>query len=312
MAYEFKNLSDVDQLDQLSGSTTIMGFDNGKPVQFSTDKVGSAWNNLTNKPFDENNIIKPEALPKGYPYRADGINLQWDGNKEGRDVCCFKEHAEIYLYKVSDKFFTAAELNGATVVGSEREEAIELRQASEDWTKYIGVPCTLLCVGGINSASNPAVISVAEPVTIDDGESKFIVPSAGTYLADMSDPEWFGYWEGETERIPVGYIKSVAINGAVHPIDEDLLPFLHVLFIEDDEGNVSCNCSSFDVTNAFAKSLPIMASVQRSDTADNWYCQVMLRDVQSASDGAYSFATMSLDGTYFVRGTEAWFESGGK
>lgn len=90
MAYEFKNLSDVDQLDQLSGSTTIMGFDNGKPVQFSTDKVGSvktvngsvpdengnielqtasSWNDLTDKPFDENNIIKPEALPEGCPYK---------------------------------------------------------------------------------------------------------------------------------------------------------------------------------------------------------------------------------------------------
>lgn len=93
MAYEFKNLSDVDQLDQLSGSTTIMGFDNGKPVQFSTDKVGSVktvngsvpdengnielqtggvsnWNNLLDKPFDENNVIKLEALPEGYPAKT--------------------------------------------------------------------------------------------------------------------------------------------------------------------------------------------------------------------------------------------------
>lgn len=250
-------------------------------------------------------------LPEGYPYKEEGINLKWDGNKEGREVCCFKEHAEIYLYKVSDKFFTAAELNGATVVGSEREEAIELRQASEDWTEYIGVPCTLLCVSGINTASNPAVISVAEPVTIDDEGYKFIVPSAGTYLADMSDPEWFGYWEPYWTT-PVGYIKSVTADGAVHPIDPKLLPVLHVLFVEDDEGNVSCNCSSFDVTNAFAMGFPIIAILQRHDPNNDWYLQVMLYNVQTALDGAYSFRTIDGDGSYFVRGTEAWFESGGK
>lgn len=29
----------------------------------------SSWNSITGKPFDENNIIKPEALPEGYPYK---------------------------------------------------------------------------------------------------------------------------------------------------------------------------------------------------------------------------------------------------
>lgn len=29
----------------------------------------SSWNAVTGKPFDANNIIKPEALPEGYPYK---------------------------------------------------------------------------------------------------------------------------------------------------------------------------------------------------------------------------------------------------
>lgn len=32
----------------------------------------SSWNAVTGKPFDANNIIKPEALPEGYPYKEKG------------------------------------------------------------------------------------------------------------------------------------------------------------------------------------------------------------------------------------------------
>jgi hypothetical protein len=153
----------------------------------------------------------------------EGINLQWDGNKEGRDVCYFKSHAEIYLYKVSDKCFTAAELSNVTVVGSEREDAIELLNKPNDSSENMGFSCVMLGVSGINSSLNPAVISVGAPVNF---EGAFVAPSAGTYLADMSDPVWFGYWKNEdgSPWAPVGYIKSVVGEETVHKLDKKFLP----------------------------------------------------------------------------------------
>lgn len=233
MAYEFKNLSDVDQLDQLSGSTTIMGFDNGKPVQFSTDKVGSvktvngsvpdengnielqtasSWNDLTDKPFGENNIIKQEALPEGYPYKAGGISLQWDGNKEGRDVCYANMDWEVYLYKVSDEYFDANTLETAEIVGS--EYTLGRIDYINDMTEYLGFPA-VVCVKN----RFIALVSVSEPVNVDGG---LTAPSAGTYLADLSSHT---VWDDATEmEHPIGYVKSVITSGAFIRMDKRLLP----------------------------------------------------------------------------------------
>lgn len=40
MAYEFKNLSDVDALEKAGDDTKILGLDNGKPVQIPASSMG--------------------------------------------------------------------------------------------------------------------------------------------------------------------------------------------------------------------------------------------------------------------------------
>lgn len=72
----------------MTDDTTVYAFDGSTEVTLSIICGGSgngggvsSWNDLTDKPFDENNVIKPEALPEGVPVPRKTVS--WDGNTEG-------------------------------------------------------------------------------------------------------------------------------------------------------------------------------------------------------------------------------------
>ena len=164
----------------------------------------------------------PEHLQFGIEKSA--VNLQWDGNKDGKEVATFNDGwVDIPLYKVSDKVFTADELQNITVIGNNRPDPVELYEEPMDLTGFVGVPFVLVCISGINSSMNPALVSVGDATNTTDEYSKAIFPSAGTYLADMSDPV-FGYWESGDTYVPVGYITSVKGEDVVKTIDPKYLP----------------------------------------------------------------------------------------
>lgn len=172
----------------------------------------SSWNDLTDKPFDENNIIKHEALPEGYPYKEEGINLRWDGNKEGRDVCYISMDFEVNLYKVSDEYFDAYALETAEIVGS--EYTIGRIDRVDDLTEYVGFPAVVCITNRLS-----ALVSVSESVNV---EGFFTAPSAGTYLADLSS---YTVRDNATGTdCPIGYVKSVTTSGAFIRMDKRLLP----------------------------------------------------------------------------------------
>jgi hypothetical protein len=78
--------------------------------------VAPEWNDVKNKPFDENNVIKPEALPEGYPYK-EGVSIEWDGNTDGLEAIILgaSESSTTGFYRLSDTPISDEVLKKATV-----------------------------------------------------------------------------------------------------------------------------------------------------------------------------------------------------
>ena len=172
----------------------------------------SSWNDLTDKPFDENGAIMPEALPEGYPYKEKGVqHITWDGNTEGLAV------GKGAYYKVGE-CLSADQVLGQQVTfnGVGVEESRELN--AEAFSVFDG--------GWKASADDITVVfSVTSPAEgfSEPGLYFLYFAEAGIYVKDLS-------YMGET----------------IHPMAPELLPagvgggaFIVNVTMDDEENYVA-------------------------------------------------------------------------
>lgn len=203
--------------------------------------------------LSQNDSTAADYVKNRTHYVEEGIKLQWDGSTEGREVGTWRydNTSQYTLCKVSDKVYTADDFVPRddyglklTVIGSEMDTAInEMYLYLNDITEDAGLPLLLVCVSGINTSRHPCLISVGAPVDFDQATAGFDLhlPSAGTYLADMSNA---AFWDDDAGvDIPIGYIASVTSEGTVHKLDKKYLP-------DDIGGGVFKVNVSYDATNS--------------------------------------------------------------
>jgi hypothetical protein len=103
-----------------------------KKLEENVDLMGGVapeWNDVKNKPFDENGVIKPEALPEGYPYKEGSKTvIEWDGNTEGKFLF---GSATSGACKVSDKTFDNLSGTHITFMWGDESEELTLSEGVE-------------------------------------------------------------------------------------------------------------------------------------------------------------------------------------
>ena len=154
----------------------------------------SSWNSITGKPFDENNIIKPEALPEGYPYKeVTETVIEWDGNTEGRPGFGNEVSG---AYKVTEQVFDNLENCPVTFIGG--NEVVELTlSAGIEAAKNI-----IAYSDGVNQAS----------VLVVFGENDMGLET-GTY-----------FFKGHLSGIPMYISKLTDSDKTIHRIDSEFMP----------------------------------------------------------------------------------------
>lgn len=165
----------------------------------------SSWDELTGKPFDANNIIKPEALPEGYPYK-EGIKTEivWDGNAEGK--VNVEINGEVIFTKVSDATPSVDELSPMYA------QTVDEHNAGNDPTELnaadimTGNGCIYIPIGGA-----PTIVIAHEPnASINMGQMSLVFPEAGVYFGPIGHYGVTGYFCYGSETI--------------HPMAPEFLP----------------------------------------------------------------------------------------
>jgi hypothetical protein len=151
----------------------------------------SSWNDLTDKPFDENNVIKPEALPEGYPYKK-GVSIEWDGNIEGK-VCVADQ-----WYRVSDEVISNENLKIGTITTSNGV----IIAANTNWDNYVSAG---------NITEDFAMVADGTVVVVRTPNASYMEATfekTGVYFMRMSD---------------VFYITKLSAE-TIHPMAPEFLP----------------------------------------------------------------------------------------
>ena len=204
----------------------------------------SSWNDLTDKPFDANNIIKPEALPEGYPYKESRVTVDVSSMLGPGAVLC----------KVSDDVpANVADFTGIKIW--KNGEGVAVTPAIVNEMGYVDavLGCVIACVDNANFDLDGMYLTIPETgVYLLKAESAGICMTGVAWDSTATQPDIT--WDGVVEII--------------HPIAPEFLPAggggggaFYVKFTTTDNTNYTADKTFAEIVAADAAGQLIIGQV---------------------------------------------------
>lgn len=164
----------------------------------------TSWNELEDKPFDANNIIKSEALPEGYPYKE-------------------KVESEVQLFQSPDNW--VMEANGGswptdmTALGIPKEgDVCRVVFEGKEYTATAYLESTFEAPSG--SYNNVIKLSGGENTGYSSTDTQFIFTfiSAEKVIVELPG-------KGRYQEVGEVCVYGTGVTETIHPMAEEFLPY---------------------------------------------------------------------------------------